>query len=278
MGTIYALLALGYSLIFGVLTFINFAHGDVAMCGTYIAWYLIARLHFGFLPACLIAIFASILVGTTMEKIGYKPIRNAPRLAAVIVSMGFSFVLSTAVQILWGTEPQQMGTQGNISTWIMGNITFNSVQLWVLFLAVALMISLELILHKTKIGMAMRAVALDKETSGLMGVNVNHIISFTFAIGSGLGTVSAIMMSAYYGALYPGMGTVIGMKGFAAVVLGGVGSIPGAMLGGILMGVIESLAGTLFNAQVRDAVAFIVLIVVLLFRPAGLLGREVVKE
>lgn len=278
MGATYSLLALGYSLIFGVLSFINFAHGDVAMVGAYMTWYLVSKLNIGFLPACLIAILSSVIVGVLMEKIGYKPIRRAPKLSAVIVSLGFAFIISMGIQIIWGTEPQQMPALGNVSTFSFWGATFNTTQIWVLALAILIMVSLQILIKKTKIGMAMRAVALDRDTAGLMGVNVNNVISFTFAVGSGLGAVSAIMMASYYGALYSSMGGVVGMKGFTAVVLGGAGSIPGAMVGGVLMGIIESLAGAILNAQVRDAVSFIVLIIVLLVRPSGLFGKELVKE
>jgi branched-chain amino acid transport system permease protein len=278
LGTIYSLLALGFSLIFGVLSFINFAHGEVAMIGAYIAWYLVSRLSLGFLPACLAAILTSVATGVIMERVGYKPIRHSPRLCAVIVSLGFSFIISTGVQLIWGTEPQRMSEFSDVSIFSIGGIIFNSTQIWILILAILMMIALQILLRKTRVGMAMRAVALDRNTAGLMGVNTNSIISFTFAVGSGLGAVSAIMMATYYGALYPTMGGVVGMKGFTAVVLGGPGSIPGAMVGGVAMGVIESLAGAVFNAQARDAVSFIVLIIVLMVKPSGLFGKELVKE
>ena len=278
MGTTYSLLALGYSMIFSMLSFINFAHGDVAMVGAYVTWYLLSKLNISFFPACLAAILTSAIVGVLMEKIGYKPIRRSPRLSSVIVSLGFSFIIATGVQILWGTEPQQMPPLGNVTTFTFGNITFNSTQIWVFTLAILIMLLLQIYMNKTKIGMAIRAVSLDKDTAGLMGVNVNNIISFTFAMGSAIAAVSAIMMAVYYGALYPSMGRVVGMKGFTAVILGGIGSIPGAMVGGVLMGVIESLAGAILNAQVRDAVSFIVLIIMLLVKPSGLFGKEIVKE
>ena len=278
MGTTYSLLALGYSMIFSMLSFINFAHGDVAMVGAYVTWYLLSKLNISFFPACLAAILTSAIVGVLMEKIGNKPIRRSPRLSSVIVSLGFSFIIATGVQILWGTEPQQMPPLGNVTTFTFGNITFNSTQIWVFTLAILIMLLLQIYMNKTKIGMAIRAVSLDKDTAGLMGVNVNNIISFTFAMGSAIAAVSAIMMAVYYGALYPSMGRVVGMKGFTAVILGGIGSIPGAMVGGVLMGVIESLAGAILNAQVRDAVSFIVLIIMLLVKPSGLFGKEIVKE
>ncbi|MGE5484709.1 MAG: branched-chain amino acid ABC transporter permease [Ignavibacteriales bacterium] len=278
LGTTYSLLALGYSMVFGVLSFINFAHGDIAMVGGYVAWYSFTVLHQGFLISCVFAVAVSVVLGIAIEKVGYGPIRRAPRLAMVIASLGFSFILATAVQIVWGTEPQQMPSIGAVTSYTVFGGTFNSVQIWVLSLSVALMFLLQLLIQKTRIGMALRATALDRDTAGLMGININNVISFTFGLGSGLAAVSAIMMAVYYGALYPSMGGVIGMKGFTAVVLGGAGSIPGAMAGGVLMGLIESLAGTLLPSAVRDAIAFLVLIIVLLGKPSGLLGKEMVKE
>lgn len=278
LGTTYSLLALGYSMIFGVLSFINFAHGDIAMVGAYVAWYCFVGLRRGFIPSCLLAMLACAVLGVTMEKVGYMPIRRAPRLAAVIASLGFSFILATGVQVIWGTQPQQMPPVIDAVTYRVLGVTFNSIQMGVVVLSIVIMGLLQLLIHRTKVGMALRATAIDRDTAGLMGININNIISFTFALGSVLAAISGIMVAVYYGALYPSMGGVIGTKGFTAVVLGGAGSIPGAMVGGILMGLIESLAGTFMPSEVRDAVAFLVLILVLLIKPSGLFGREMVKE
>ena len=278
LGTTYAMLALGYSLIFGVLSFINFAHGDVVVVSAYMLWFLVTQCAVPTVPALLIAVCAGMLLGVIIEKIGYKPIRRAPRLAAVIVSMGFSFILSTGIQIVWGTAPHQMPTIGETQYWEIGDVIINSMQLWIFSLAVLIMVLLTLFLNKTKAGLAMRSIALDRDTAALMGINVDRTISGVFALGSGLGAVSAIMMALYYGALYSTMGSTIGTKGFAAVVLGGAGSIPGAMIGGLLLGLIESIAGTLLTAQLKDAVSALVLILVLVIKPSGLLGKDVVKE
>lgn len=278
LGTTYAMLALGYSLIFGVLSFINFAHGDVVVVSAYMLWFLVTQCAVPIVPALLIAICTGMLLGVIIEKIGYKPIRRAPRLAAVIVSMGFSFILSTGIQIVWGTAPHQMPAIGETQYWEIGNVIINSMQLWIFSLAVLIMVLLTLFLNKTKAGLAMRSIALDRDTAALMGINVDRTISGVFALGSGLGAVSAIMMALYYGALYSTMGSTIGTKGFAAVVLGGAGSIPGAMIGGLLLGLIESIAGTLLTAQLKDAVSALVLILVLVIKPSGLLGKDVVKE
>lgn len=278
LGAIYSLLALGYSMIFGVLSFINFSHGDVAMIGGYVAWYAAATLGMSPLISILSGIFVAIILGVSIEFVGYRPIRRAPRLSMVIVSMGFSFVLSTAVQLIWGTRSLSMPSFVEKKTLSFGSFIINSMQLWILCIAIVIMLLLTLLINKTKIGMAMRAVALDQPTSSLMGINVDMTITLTFALGSALGAVSGIMMASYYGVIYSTLGSLIGTKGFAAVVLGGAGSIPGAMLGGLIIGIIESIAGALFNAQIKEAVAFIILILVLLFKPSGILGKDVTKE
>lgn len=278
LGTTYAMLALGYSLIFGVLSFINFAHGDVAVVSAYMLWYLISKCALSLIPAFLIAICTGMLLGVIIERIGYKPIRKSPRLSAVIVSMGFSFILSTGIQIVWGTSPHQMPSIGETQYLKVGGAIINTMQIWIFAIAIVIMILLTLLLNKTKIGLAMRSIALDRDTASLMGINVDRTISWVFALGSALGAISAIMMALYYGALYSTMGSTIGTKGFAAVVLGGAGSIPGAMIGGLLLGLIESIAGTLLTAQLKDAVSALVLILMLVLRPAGILGKDVVKE
>jgi len=278
LGMMYALLALGYSLIFGVLSFINFAHGDVAVFSAYSFWWLYTIKSIPFLPAILLALLIGALLGIVIERLGYKPIRKAPRLSAVIVSMGFSFILSVLIQIIWGTNPHQVSSVGKIKTWNFGSFLINSLQLWILGLAIIIMILLQLLLKKTRIGLAMRAIALDRNTSMLMGVNVDTTVSVVFAVGSITGAISAIMMAIYYGALYTVMGANIGMKGFAAVVLGGAGSMPGAVIGGLLLGLIESLAGTFLNTQLRDAISAVIVILMLVIKPAGLLGKDVIKE
>ena len=278
LGATYSLLALGFSLIFGVLAFINFAHGAVSVFGAYVAWYSMTNYGVSFPLATLIAIIIAAVLGVLIERIGYKPIRKSDPVIAIIVSIGFSFIIVTLTQIIWGSRSHSMGFFENIKYIEFGNIIFSSAQVIVLIISILIMVALMLFINETKTGLAIRAISQDKDTAGLMGVNVDKIISITFALGSALGTMSAIMMAAIYGAIYPSMGSVIGSKGFAAVVLGGAGSIPGAMLGGILIGVIESFAGTIFNAQIKDAVAFIVLIIMLIVKPSGLLIKEKVKE
>jgi branched-chain amino acid transport system permease protein len=277
VGVIYSLLALGYSLVFGTLSFINFGHGAVAVAGAYVAWYLNRRMGLQFLPSCLVGILVAGIVSIIIERIGYKPLRNSPKLAMITVSVGFALIVEMGIEIIFGTEAQEFSV-GNTVAYGFRNISFNSVDIWVLALATVLMICLQLFMRYTKPGRSIRAISLDKDTAALMGVNVDSTISLTFFVGAVLGAVSAIMLSLYYSQLSPTMGSSIGTKAFAAVVLGGVGSIPGAMLGGILLGVIESLSGTVLNAQAVQGVSFVVLILILIFRPSGLLGREAIKD
>ena len=279
LGSTYALLALGYSMIFGVLQFINFAHGAVAMVGAYVAWDLVTSAGLSFWPACLIGIAASALLGVIIERIAYKPLRRAPKLSMIIASLGFSFIITTSVQLIWGTQSQSMPAMiANNTIYNIGSVTFNTTQLIVTVIGFVVMALLALLVNKTKLGTSIRAVSQDRDTAELMCINVNKTVSMTFLIGSALAAMSAIMMTSYYSTIYPSMGDLIGTKGFAAVVLGGAGSIPGAMIGGLAIGVIECLAGAIFSAQVREAAAFIVLIAVLLVKPSGILGKEVVKE
>lgn len=273
LGLIYALLALGYCLIYGTLLFLNFAHGAVALVGAYVAWYSFAKVGMSYLPACIVGALVGGIIGIIIERIGYKPIRNAPKLSMIAVSVGFSYILVTGLQIVFGTSPFRMSIGTTTPMYHIGSIGFSSVLLWILVLSVTLMAGLQVFIRHTKQGMSIRAVSLDRDTAGLMGVSVNSTISLTFFIGSALGAVSAIMMTTYLSQVSPTMAESIGDKAFAAVILGGIGSIPGAMVGGVLMGIIESIGGTIWNAQVSGGVSFVVLILILILKPAGLLGK-----
>lgn len=279
IGATYSLIAIGYSLVFGVLLFINFAHGGISMFGAYMTWYLLIKLNGGFPAVALFGgVVTAMILGVVIEKIGYLPLRRAPRLSLLVVSLGFSFILETTVQLLWGTDPKYMPSVIPLKSYIILNSRFNSVQIWILAISLVLMVLFYILIQKTKIGIVCRAVALDKDTSGLMGVNVNNVVSFLFGIGSALGAVSAIMLAVYYGTVYSTLGISIGMKGFTAVVLGGLGSIPGAVIGGLIMGVLESLCGAYISSAYKEGIAFFVLIIILVFKPAGLFGKEIVKE
>jgi branched-chain amino acid transport system permease protein len=277
LGSMYALLALGYSMVFGVLSFINFAHGDIAVVGAYICWLCYTRLGWGFVPAIVAGALTGATLGMLIEKIGDLPLRKSPRLAAILVSLGFSFVIATSIQLVFGTQPQYMPEVIPVRSFELFDTAVTSVQVAILFLSLALMAALHFFVQKSTVGMVIRATALDKDTAALMGVNINTVVSMTFAIGCGLGAVSATMMGVYYQTVYPVMGSIVGMKGFTAVVLGGAGSIPGAMVGGLLMGLIESLGGAYISTAYTSAIAFFILIVTLMFKPAGLFGRSLTK-
>lgn len=277
LGVLYALLALGYTMIFGTLGFINFAHGQVAVAGGYVAWFMAVQLQVPFVIACVVGVAVAAILGIVMERYGYKPVRFAPKMAMITVSVGFSFILQTGLQLIFGTEALKF-TLDNSKVYTIGSVQFSSVTIIVLAISVILMVGLQLFIKFTKPGRGIRAVSLDMDTAGLMGVDVNSTISMTFGIGSGLGAISAIMMCVYYSQIYPMMGTPINGKAFCAAVLGGVGSVPGAMLGGVVLGLLESAAGTILSTQLREAVAYIVLIFFLIFKPAGIIGKEVVKD
>jgi branched-chain amino acid transport system permease protein len=277
LGVIYALLALGYSLIFGTLRFINFAHGPVATAGAYLAWYTSSKMGMPFLLACLIGILSAGVIGTVMDQLGYKPIRKSGSLTMLLVSVGFAYIVETGLQLIFGTESMDFSMK-KLVVYHFGNVYINSISIWILAVSLILMVVLQWYINHTKAGTSIRAIAQDRDTSALMGVNVNSAISLTFFLGSALGGVSAIMMSVYYSQIYPTMGSSLGQKGFAAVVMGGIGSVPGAMLGGVLMGVIESFVAFVTNTQVAAGASFVVLILILVIRPSGLLGKEAVKD
>jgi branched-chain amino acid transport system permease protein len=276
LGSIYALIALGYTMVYGIVKLINFAHGDVFMVGSFIGFYSITILDLGFIPALLITMAACALFGVLIEKIAYKPLRNATRIAALITAIGVSLLIEYGTIYIRGAQPEaypgDVLPSKNID--ILG-VSINSQSLSILGVSIALMIILQFVVHKTKIGKAMRAVSFDAEAAKLMGVDVNQTISATFAIGSALAGAAGVIFGTYYIKIEPLMGIIPGLKAFVAAVLGGIGIIPGAMVGGLLLGVIESLVSAVGYSLWRDGVAFIVLILILIFRPAGLFGKNV---
>ena len=295
LGSVYALVALGYTMVYGILELINFAHGEITMMGAMVALAVIGALvgagvH---LPGVVIvgigllaAIPACMLLGFAIERIAYRPLRKAPRLAPLITAIGMSIVLQNAAMLIWGRQyisfPPIL-SQGRHE--ILG-ATISDVQIAILIVSTVLMFALVILVSRTRLGRAMRATAQAPQIAGLMGVNVNTIISLTFIIGSALAAVAGVMVSAYYGLAHYYMGFLLGLKAFSAAVLGGIGNIPGAMLGGLLLGVIESLGagyigdltGGFLGSHYQDVFAFFVLIIVLVLRPSGLLGERVVER
>jgi branched-chain amino acid transport system permease protein len=272
IGSIYALVALGYSMVYGIIKLVNFAHGDIIMVGAYCAWYLMSR--YGVPPAlaCALSVVFCAALGVVIEKIAYKPLRGSGRLSLLVTAIGVSLFLQNAVQLMFKADPR-MFTNFFTGTVTIGDRQFSSATAATIVMSVLIMAALTLLVKYTNVGKAMRAVSEDSETARLMGINVNNTISFTFAIGSGLAAVGSVFYCCSYSQIQPTMGSMLGLKAFVAAVLGGIGSIPGAMVGGLCIGIGESLA-KFVNSKLTDAVVFGVLIIVLLIKPSGIFGRR----
>ncbi|MDM5197434.1 branched-chain amino acid ABC transporter permease [Fictibacillus enclensis] len=274
LGSIYALIALGYTMVYGIVKLINFAHGDVFMVGSFVGFYSITVLHLPFIVSLILSMAVCAVFGVLIERIAYKPLRNATRIAALITAIGVSLLIEYGFIYVRGAQPEAY--PGDVlpehAIHIFG-AKINSQSLLILGVSVALMIILQFIVHKTKIGKAMRAVSFDAEAARLMGINVDRTISATFAIGSALAGAAGVVFGVYYIKIEPLMGVIPGLKAFVAAVLGGIGIIPGAMVGGLLLGVIESLVSAFGYSLWRDGAAFIVLILILIFLPSGLFGK-----
>ena len=273
-GSIYALIAIGYTMVYGIAKMINFAHGDIIMVGAYALYFSISVLGLPVPVALVITVIVCAVLGVVIEKVAYKPLRSAPPLAVLITAIGMSFFLQSASLLIFGSTPipfQSVIPNVNIS---VGPVVISSITVVTLVVTAVAMILLTLFVNKTKMGSAMRAVSEDKGAAELMGINVNSTISLTFAIGSALAAVAGVLYICQYQSMKPTLGALPGIKAFVAAVLGGIGSIPGAMLGGILLGLIESVSKAYISTELADAIVFGVLIVVLLFRPSGLLGKK----
>lgn len=279
LGSIYALIALGYTMVYGIVKLINFAHGDVFMVGSFIGFYSITFLHLGFFPALLLSMLVCAIFGVLIERIAYKPLRNATRIAALITAIGVSLFIEYGMVYIHG--PQLEAYPKNVlpnKTFNLFGASISSQSILILVTSIVLMIILQFIVHKTKTGKAMRAVSHDVEAAKLMGINVDRTISATFAIGSALAGAAGVIFGIYYIKIEPLMGMIPGIKAFVAAVLGGIGIIPGAMVGGILLGVIEAIVSAFGFSLWRDGVAFVVLILILIFRPSGLFGKNMKEK
>jgi branched-chain amino acid transport system permease protein len=276
LGSIYALIALGYTMVYGIVKLINFAHGDVFMVGAFIGFYSITILDLGLFPSLLLSMAACAIFGVLIERIAYKPLRNATRIAALITAIGVSLFIEYGTIYVRGAQPEAYPNNIiQLKSIELFGVKISGQSLLILGVSLALMIILQFIVHKTKIGKAMRAVSHDMDAARLMGINVNNTISATFAIGSALAGAAGVIFGIYYTKIEPLMGIIPGLKAFVAAVLGGIGIIPGAMVGGLVLGVIESLVSAAGFSLWRDGVAFVVLILILIFRPAGLFGKNV---
>ncbi len=275
LGAIYALIALGYTMVYGIIMLINFAHGDIMMVGAYVGFFSITVLGSNVLVAMLFAMIACAILGVVIEKVAYKPLRNSTRIAALITAIGMSLFLEYLTIFL--LTPQQRVFPRDVfpmHNYHLGGLVLSNKDIFVILSAIVLMIILQFIIRRTKTGKAMRAVSLDQEAAVLMGVNVDKTISITFAIGSALAAAAGVMIGIYYGTINPLMGIIPGLKAFVAAVLGGIGIIPGAMVGGFVMGILETMVSGYGNSMYRDAVAFGVLILILLIKPTGLFGKN----
>lgn len=275
LGSIYALIALGYTMIYGIIKLINFAHGDIYMIGAYFGFFATTQLGVGFIPAIIIAMAGAAVVGIIIERIAYRPMRNAPRIAILITAIGVSFFLEYGMILLVSPQPRTFPAVFAPTVYHIGPLVANSQQLVILISALILMVTLSYIVNSTKAGKAMRAVSFDADAARLMGINIDKVISMTFALGSALAAAGGVLVGVYYNSIDPLMGMMPGLKAFVAAVLGGIGIIPGAMMGGIILGVVEAMVSGFLSSTFRDAAAFGILILILLYKPAGLLGKNV---
>lgn len=273
IGAIYALIALGYTMVYGIVKLINFAHGDIMMMGAYLAFLVLSNLGWPLWLAILVSMAVSALVGVVMEKVAYKPLRDAPRIWALISAIGVSFFLQNLFLLLFKPDPRPFPAP-QITPLKIGGLQISGITVITLILSFSIMIILDRFIKKTRTGKAMRATSEDKEAAALMGISVNRTISITFAIGSALGALGGILFAVAYPQIDPYMGVMPGLKAFVAAVLGGIGIMPGAMLGGILLGIAESLTKGYLSTRWSDAVVFGILILVLLIKPTGILGKN----
>lgn len=275
IGSIYALIALGYTMVYGIIKLINFAHGDVFMIGAFVGFYGLTHWHIRFIPSLLAAMIICSILGVVIERLAYKRLRNATRIAALITAIGMSLLIEYTTIFFRGAQPEAYPDNAVISkTFTVFGTQISSESIIILVTTIVLMLLLQFIVHKTKIGKAMRAVSHDMEAARLMGINVNNTISATFAIGSALAGAAGVVFGLYYTKIDPLMGIIPGVKAFIAAVLGGIGSIPGAMTGGMVLGIVETVVSALGFSMWRDAAAFIILILILIFKPAGIFGKN----
>lgn len=278
LGSIYALIALGYTMVYGIAKMLNFAHGDIIMVGAYAV--ITAVFTMGLPPfiAILISIALCALLGIVIEFLAYRPLRQAQPLAVLITAIGVSYLLQNLALLIYGSEQKAFPTIVALPTVHIGGVYIDGITLATLVVTAVIMVALSLFINKTRMGKAMRAVSEDKEAAELMGISVNRTITVTFAIGSALAGIAAIFYGAAYTYIRPTTGAMPGIKAFTAAVFGGIGSIPGAMLGGILLGVIEQLSKTYISTLWADAIVFGVLVVVLVVKPTGLLGKKISEK
>ena len=273
LGSVYAIIALGYTMVYGIAKMLNFAHGDVIMVGAYVCFFAFTRYGLNPFISVILAMLVCTCLGIVIEKLAYKPLRAAPSLAVLITAIGVSYLLQNLALLFWSSNPKVFNSIIPNESIDVGGLTVSYITILTIVVCVVIMILLTTFINRTKLGKAMRAVSEDKGAAQLMGIDVNTTISVTFAIGSGLAAIAGVLLCSAYPNLTPTTGSMPGIKAFTAAVFGGIGSIPGAFLGGLLLGVIENLAKAYISTQISDAIVFGVLIIVLLVKPAGLLGK-----
>jgi branched-chain amino acid transport system permease protein len=281
LGFVYALIALGYTMVYGIVRLINFAHGDIFMVGAYTAYFATTRYHWGVVQAMLLTMLVCAFLAVVIERMAYKPLRDAPRIAALITAVGVSFFFEYFTALDFVFTPNFINYTPlpiKITTWDVGGVTFSNIFLIIVAVTTLCLVVLWLIVYRTKMGKAMRAVAWDKDTARLMGIDANLVISSTFAIGSALAGIGGMLYVITYPQIRTFLGVMPGMKAFIAAVFGGIGSIPGAFIGSLVMGMIEILAQGYISSTMRDAIVFSILIIVLLYKPTGLFGEAATEK
>lgn len=280
LGSIYSIIALGYTMVYGIAKMLNFAHGDVIMIGGYVIFIMMSSMGLNPLIAVLASAILCTVLGVTIERVAYKPLRKASALAVLITAIGVSYLLQNVALIIWGADTKSFSSVVSIPALKLagGKLTISGETIIAIPICIIIMIGLSIFIKKSKTGRGMLAVSEDKDAAVLMGVNVNKTIAITFAIGSALAAIASALMFSAYPSLTPTAGAMPGIKAFVAAVFGGIGSVPGAMLGGILLGVIEIISRAYISSQLSDAIVFIVLIVVLLVKPTGILGKQMQEK
>ena len=280
LGSVYAIIALGYTMVYGIAKMLNFAHGDVIMVGAYISFCVTQYLGLPAVVSVVAAMFVCTVLGMVIERLAYKPLRSAPKLAVLITAIGVSYLLQNSAQLIWGSNPKSFNSLVNLGSIRLfdGQLLITDEAIVTVIACVIIMIALTLFTGRTKMGKAMRAVSEDQGAARLMGVDVNQTISLTFAIGSALAAIAGVLLCSSYPVLQPTTGSMPGIKAFTAAVFGGIGSIPGAMLGGILLGLIEIFGKAYISTELGDAIVFLILIIMLLVKPTGLLGKKISEK
>lgn len=277
MGSSYVLTALGLTLIFGMLDMMNFAHGELLMVGAFIAVALAVGLQLPYLVALPMAIVVVAIIGIVIERTAFKPLQKSDRVNLLVSSLGVSIVLQNAVELIWGPDPRNLSSPFTDMQIHVGGVILNGQRLFIIFIAAILIAILYYVIHKTKIGIAMRACAFDMDTARLMGIKANTIILTTFAIGAGLAAAAGVLLAPVF-SVYPTMGVMATMKAFVVVLLGGIGNVSGAIAGGLILGLIETYAAGYWSSEYKDVVAFVIMIMILLFKPSGLFGKNIQEK